>query len=111
MDMKILRISDEAYLRLKELQRSRESFSEVIVRMSSGPNARTTLIRRLSFVLWGYCFAVWLYVVVFQFTSPDSIYDVLVWWLPIRMDYIGEAGFILSFVFALTAVYYSVAEH
>jgi len=48
-----------------------------------------------------YSFAVWVYVIAFQVVNPDSVYLGLAWWLPIRLDYLGEAAFVLSFVFAL----------
>jgi hypothetical protein len=52
-------------------------------------------------VLCIYSFAVWVYVVAFQVANPDSVYWGLAWWLPVRLDYLGEAAFVLSFVFAL----------
>ncbi len=52
-------------------------------------------------VLWGYSLAVWLYVVAMQLANADAVYWGLAWWLPVRLDYLGEAGFVLSFVFAL----------
>jgi hypothetical protein len=38
----------------------------------------------------------WGYVVAMQLRSPRLVYNTLAEWLPIRMDYVGEAGFILS---------------
>ena len=48
-----------------------------------------------------YSFAVWVYGVTFQFVNPDSVYWGLAWLLPIRLDYVTEAAFVLSFVSAL----------
>ena len=110
MGTKSVSISDEAYLRLKGLKRRGESFSDVIVRIGSNTNHRTSLVRRFCVVVWGYCLAVWLYVIAFQLRYPHSIYDTLVWWLPIRMDYLGEAAFVLSFIFVLIIVSYRAAE-
>jgi hypothetical protein len=110
MGTRSIAISDEAYLRLDELKRLRERFSDVIERIRSHSKARVTLIQRVCIVVWGYCLAVWLYVIAFQLRYPDSVYDTLVWWLPIRMDYLGEAAFTLSFIFALIIVAYSAAE-
>jgi hypothetical protein len=110
MGTRSIAISDEAYLRLKGLKRVGERFSDVIVRIGSNANPRTTLIRRFCIVIWGYCLAVWLYVIAFQLRYPDSVYDTLVWWLPIRMDYLGEVAFVLSFMFALIIASYRVAE-
>jgi hypothetical protein len=58
--------------------------------------------RRTALVLWGYSFAIWLYVTGFQIVHPESVLWQLAVWLPwIRLDYFGEAGFIASFAFAL----------
>ena len=110
MGTRSIAISDEAYLKLKGLKARGESFSEVILRIGPNTSSGTTLIRRFSVVIWGYCIAVWLYVIAYQLTFPSSIYDVLAWWLPIRMDYLGEATFILSFIFALVIALYHVTE-
>lgn len=52
-------------------------------------------------VLWFYSLAIWIYVVAFQIANPVSLYWPVAWWLPIRMDYFGEAGFITSFTLAI----------
>lgn len=53
-------------------------------------------------VLWGYSFIIWVYVVAFQIVDPRSPYWDVASWLPwLRMDYLGEAAFVLSFIFAL----------
>jgi hypothetical protein len=57
----------------------------------------------LLLVAWGYAFAVWLYVVAMQLFYPKSIYWPVATWLPIRLDYFGEAAFVFSFIMA-TAV-------
>ena len=55
--------------------------------------------RRNTFlVTGGFTFAVWLYVIAVQFLHPNWIYGSFATWLPIRMDYVGEAAFILSFI-------------
>jgi hypothetical protein len=40
----------------------------------------------------------WGYVVAMQLRHLGSVYDVLAEWMPIRLDYFGEAAFILSMV-------------
>ena len=111
MSTKNIAISDKAYLRLKGLKRPGESFSDVIERAGSTSNSpRTSLISRVCVVIWGYLVAVWLYVIAFQLRYRNGVYDVLAWWLPIRMDYLGEAAFVLSFIFALIAVSYRATE-
>jgi hypothetical protein len=57
--------------------------------------------RSLVAILWASSFAIWIYVVGNQFTDWRSLYLPVAWWLPIRLDYFGELGFIFSFVFAL----------
>ena len=60
-----------------------------------------TWIQRALVVVWGYAVAVWLYVIAMQLRYPDSVYWSLAVWLPIRLDYFGEAAFILSFLLAI----------
>ena len=109
MGTKSVAISDKAYSNLEGLRRPRESFSDVILRIGSNASSRRSTVRRVCFVLWGYCFAFWLYVIAYQIASGD-ITDPLAWWLPIRMDYLGEAAFVLSLVFALVVASYRAAE-
>jgi hypothetical protein len=40
----------------------------------------------------------WGYVVAMQLRDLGEVYDVLALWMPIRLDYVGEAAFILSIV-------------
>ena len=110
MGTKSVAISDEAYLSLKGLKRPGESFSDVIVRIGANTHPRTITIRRICVVLWGYCLALWLYVIAFQLIYSGSVYFPLAWWLPIRMDYLGETAFALSFIFALIAATYPAAK-
>ena len=51
-----------------------------------------------------YSLLVWLYVIVFQYVNPNSVYWGLAWWLPIRMDYLAETAFIASFIFVSFSV-------
>ncbi len=62
---------------------------------------RIATLRNFVAVLWAYSFAIWIYVIAFQFMNPRSVYWSLAVWLPIRLDYFGEAGFLASFVFAI----------
>jgi|SRR5208282_2384563 len=63
--------------------------------------SRFATLRNLVAVLWAYSFAIWMYVIAFQFANPHSVYWPLATWLPIRLDYFGEAGFLASFLFAI----------
>jgi hypothetical protein len=71
---------------------------------------RLTLIQRASMVIWGYSMAVWLYVIAMQLRYANSVYWPVAVWLPIRLDYFGEAGFMVSFLFAIIAVSVSVMK-
>jgi hypothetical protein len=64
---------------------------------------RRSHFKNLLLIACGYTFAIWLYVVTMQLFHPESLYWPLATWLPIRLDYFGEAAFILSFTMA-TAV-------
>jgi hypothetical protein len=58
-------------------------------------------LQRLSIVLCAWSLSVWLYVIAMQLRYPDAVYWPLAVWLPIRLDYLGEAAFILSLIFAI----------
>ena len=65
--------------------------------------AQKTAMRRSQFknillIVWGYVFAVWIYVIAVQFLHPAWIYEPFATWLPIRMDYVGEGAFVASFI-------------
>jgi hypothetical protein len=62
---------------------------------------RFATLRNLVAVLWVYSFAVWVYVIAFQFSNPNSVYWPLATWFPMRLDYFGELGFLASFVLAI----------
>ena len=55
-------------------------------------------------VVCGFSVAVWLYVIAMQFFYPASIYWPLVTWLPIRLDYVGEAAFVFALFIAISVV-------
>jgi len=59
-------------------------------------------VNRLAYALLRILFllglAAWGYVIAMELRGPDSVFDVLALWVPIRLDYFGEAAFILSMV-------------
>lgn len=63
---------------------------------------RHSQMKKFLLILWGYAFAVWIYVITTQFLHPEWIYGPFATWLPIRMDYIGEAAFVASFIVITT---------
>ncbi len=65
----------------------------------------------LLLVVWGYAFAVWLYVVSMQLFYPKSLYWPVATWLPIRLDYFGEAAFVFSFIMATGVTMWNTRLH
>ena len=57
--------------------------------------------RRLCIVGCVYGLLAWGYAVAMQLRNPFWVYFVLAWWLPIRLDYLGELGFAASLLFAV----------
>lgn len=51
--------------------------------------ARTTFL--FGILVWGY-------VIAMQLKDADLVYAAVAQWLPIRLDYFGEAAFIMSAV-------------
>ena len=43
----------------------------------------------------------WIYSVAMQLSDWRVVYEPVTWWLPIRIDYFGEIGFVISFLFAV----------
>jgi len=74
---------------------------QVPITIESRSSVSRLASRKLFAILWAYSFAIWIYVIAFQIAVPGSLYWNVAWWLPIRMDYFGEIGFIFSFVFGI----------
>ncbi len=82
-----------------------KSEPEVAVKYSVQRSLHRSQLRRgLLLVALGYAIAVWLYVVAMQLFYPGSIYFAFATWLPIRMDYVGEAAFVSSFIIATSLI-------
>jgi hypothetical protein len=64
---------------------------------------RSARLKKFLLIAWAYAFAVWMYVIAVQFLHPEWIYEPFATWLPIRMDYVGEAAFVASFII-ITAI-------
>jgi len=58
-------------------------------------------ISRLYLVCCIYGLLAWGYVVAMQVRNANWVYDVLAKWAPIRLDYFGEIGFIISLLCAI----------
>jgi hypothetical protein len=65
-------------------------------------------LQHLSIVLCAWSLSVWLYVIAMQLRYPDAVYWPLAVWLPIRLDYLGEAAFILSLIFATITAFFQI---
>lgn len=87
--------------RLPQLQESRGMTTISKRRDFSG-------LQRLSIVLCAWSLSVWLYVIAMQLRYPDAVYWPLAVWLPIRLDYLGEAAFILSLIFAIITALFQI---
>jgi hypothetical protein len=59
---------------------------------------RHAQFRNLLLIVGGYAFAVLIYVIMIQVLHPDWIYGPFATWLPIRLDYVGDAAFVALFV-------------
>jgi len=83
--------------------------SEIRVRYGAQPSRlRESYLKGVMFVAWGYAFAIWLYVIAMQLFYPQSVYWPLAIWLPLRLDYLGEAAFISSFLLAVAIAIWSM---
>ena len=58
-------------------------------------------ISRLYLVGCIYGLLAWGYVVALQVRNENWVYEVLAKWVPIRLDYFGEIGFVVSFLCAI----------
>lgn len=59
---------------------------------------RHSNLEKFLIIVSAYAFIVWIYVVALQFLHPESLYAPFARWLPIRMDYVGETAFVVSFI-------------
>lgn len=41
---------------------------------------------------------VWIYVIAMQIAHPESVSWTFVYWLPVRMDFVGEISFVISLI-------------
>ena len=106
---------------LRRLGFTADQSQALIKRIEDGQNARTRRVytslktssnklRRVSIVLWGYSVAVWVYVIAMQLRYPESPYWPFAVWIPVRLDYLGELAFFLSFIFGLFAITWTARE-
>lgn len=86
----------------RQVERTRQVYTSL--------KTSSTKLRRVSIVLWGYSFAVWLYVIAMQIRYPESPHWPFAVWIPVRLDYLGELAFFLSFIFGIFAITWTARE-
>jgi len=69
--------------------------------LDADSGVRLDRVSRVFLVGCIYGLLIWGYVVALQIRDPGWVRDVLAWWVPIRLDYFGEIGFVISFLFAM----------
>jgi len=65
-------------------------------------------LQHVSIVLCTWTLSVWLYVIAMQLRYTDAVHWPLAVWLPIRLDYLGEAAFVLSLIFAIITALFQI---
>jgi hypothetical protein len=58
-------------------------------------------VGRLCLVGCIYGLLTWGYTVALQISNPESVYNPVAFWVPIRVDYFGEIAYVISFLFAI----------
>jgi hypothetical protein len=61
-------------------------------------NTSKRIVLALARTVFLFGLLMWGYVVAMQLRHLEEVYDQLAEWVPIRLDYLGEAAFILSMV-------------
>ncbi len=96
-------IENEAASQIKAEPKSEPDIA--IKHSTQRADRRRYRVKGLLLIVWGYAFAVWLYVIAMQLVYPNSLYWPVATWLPIRLDYFGEAAFVFSFVVSIAVIW------
>ncbi len=86
------------------LKRIEDERRDQALRLFVSAKKSSTKLRRVTIILWLYSLIVWLYVIAMQLRYPESPYWPLAQWVPVRMDYLGEVAFFLSFIFGIVVI-------
>ena len=86
------------------MQRIEAERKDQALRLFVSAKKSSSMLRRVAIILWLYSLIVWLYVIAMQLRYPDSPYWIFARWIPVRMDYIGEAAFFLSFILGIFVI-------
>src|SRR5208337_1280343 len=83
-----------------------KSDPDIVVKHSTQrADRRRYRVKGLLLIVWGYAFAVWLYVIAMQLVYPNSLYWPVATWMPIRLDYFGETAFVFSFIVSIAVLW------
>jgi hypothetical protein len=96
--------ASESHELFKRIEESRTHLLVVGLKKSSSK------LKRLTVLVWAYTLIVWVYVIAMQLRYPESPYWIFAQWVPVRMDYIGEAAFLLSFILGIFVTSWTVRQ-
>jgi hypothetical protein len=92
------------------LKRIEDERKDQALRLFVSAKKSSTKLRRVTIILWIYSLIVWLYVIAMQLRYPESPYWPLAQWVPVRMDYLGEVAFFLSFIFGILVISWTTRQ-
>ena len=92
------------------LKRIEDERRDQALRLFVSAKKSSTKLRRVTIILWIYSLIVWLYVIAMQLRYPESPYWPLAQWVPVRMDYLGEVAFFLSFIFGILVISWTTRQ-
>jgi hypothetical protein len=96
-------IENEAASQIKAEPKSEPDI--VVKHSTQRAERRRYRVKGLLLIVWGYAFAVWLYVIAMQLVYPGALYWAVATWLPIRLDYFGESAFFFSFIVSIAVIW------
>ncbi len=90
----------------RQIKAEPKSEPDIVVKHSTQrAERRRYRAKALLLLVWGYTFAVWLYVIAMQLVYPGALYWAVATWLPIRLDYFGESAFFISFIVSIAVIW------
>ena len=92
------------------MKRIEDERKDQALRLFVSAKKSSTKLRRVTIILWIYSLIVWLYVIAMQLRYPESPYWPLAQWVPVRMDYLGEVAFFLSFIFGILVISWTTRQ-
>ena len=92
------------------MQRLEAERKDQALRLFVSAKKSSTKLRRTAVILWLYSLLVWLYVIAMQLRYPDSPHMAFAQWIPVRMDYLGEAAFFLSLILGIFVINWTTRQ-